>query len=587
MTETLVKKIPAVPEKNGSNKVHALVFEVPVAKLDSGPSGSSRQLPEDEFAQLVAEKKVLAPPFDLFLLTTLWEYNTELEPCLSVMATNIDGFGYRLLPRVQPEKADDETRKKIIAERLRLKNFFLYAGMKSSFRQIRGMMRRDLEATGNAYWEVVRNPTTGVIQYFAPIRSYQVRISAQDAEWVGVDFPAIEHVSENEVKVAKFATRIRFRRYVQLSTFMSTSSMVTGTKKVWFKEFGDPRVIDNTNGKVVPDEEVKNWNGTGAPMPYERRATEAIHFSINSTRSPYGMPRFIGVMLDMFGDRKASEINYTTFCNNNVPSLLIAVSNGQLTEESVNRIKELMEKLQGNDNRATALVLEAESKDDDGGEDSGHCRIDVKPLTREQISDAQFSVYAKDNRDKVRVSFRLPPIFLGRTEDYTRTTAETSRRLADEQVFAPARDDFDDFVNLQLFPVMGVIYHVFKSNSPNTTDNEELVKILAGAEKTGGMTPRIARRVLEDILGTELPDFPEEFNPDLPFSLAMAEAVKNQADPTEPGQQLTALKRLDLITRLLDQETGGGDIVTGLLDLRKRLEDQWQTELFASDDDGE
>lgn len=587
MEETLVKKIPEAPAGGGSSKVHALLFEVPVAKLDTGPAGSSRQLPEDEFAQLIAEKKILAPPFDLFLLTTLWEYNTELEPCLSAMETNIDGFGYRLLPRLQAEKADDETKKKIIEERIRLKNFFLYAGMKVSFRQLRRSMRRDLEATGNAYWEVIRNPATNAIQYFAGVRSYQVRLSAQDLEFVDIKLPAVEYVTDDTVKVTSFATRSRFRRYVQLSTFLSASSMTTGTKKVWFKEFGDPRVVDNRNGKVVPDSDVRNWENTGQEMPQELRASELIHFSNNPTRSPYGMPRFIGVLLDMFGDRKASEINYTTFCNNNIPSLLIAVSNGQLTQESVTRVKELMEKLQGNDNRATALVLEAESSDDEGGEDSGHCRIDVKPLTREQISDAQFSSYAKDNREKVRVSFRLPPILIGRTEDYTRTTAETSRRLADEQVFAPGRDDFDDFMNLRLFPEMGVVYHTFKSNSPNTTDNEELVKILAGAEKTGGMTPRIARQVLEDILSTELPDFPEEFNPDLPFSLAMAEAVKNQADPSEPGQQLTALKRLHLVTSLLDQETGGGDIVAGLIDLRKRLESQWQVELFASDDNGE
>ena len=87
-------------------------------------------------------------------------------------------------------------------------------------------------------------------------------------------------------------------------------------------------------------------------------------------------------------------------------------------------------------------------------------------------------------------------------------------------------------------------YHVFKSNSPNTTDNSELVRILSGAEKTGGMTPRIARQVLEDILGIDLPPFTADFDPDTPFSLTMAQAVKNQADPTEPGQQVTALKSM-------------------------------------------
>lgn len=580
-----VQKLETRPDLSGSQQIRAVVYEAPIAKLDKGPPGESKQVLEDEFAKLESEKKVLAPPFEPFLLSTLQEYNTELGPCLSAMETNIDGFGHRLLPRVQPEKADEPTRKKIQAEKVRLDNFFMYAGMTLSFKQLRRNMRRDLESTGNAYWEVVRNPVTNTIQYFSPIRSYQMRLSAQDVEWVEVDMPAVEYEEDGvRVKVTTFKTKRRFRRYVQLSTFLATGTMTLGTKKVWFKEFGDPRTINCKDGSVVPDEKLKDWDGKGSPMPDELKATEVIHFAINTTRSPYGLPRYIGVLLDMFGDRKASEINYTTFCNNNVPSLLILVSNGQLTDKSVNRIKELMEKLQGNDNRAVTLVLEAESKDDDSGEDSGNAKIDVKPLTREQVSDAQFLSYAKDNREKVRVSFRMPPILIGRTEEYTRTTAETSRRLADEQIFAPERDDFDDFVNRVLFAVMDVIWHVYRSNSPNTTDNEELVKILANAEKTGGMTPRIARIVIEDILSRELPDFPPEMKPDIPFSLVMAEAVKNQADPAEPGQQLTALKRLAEIARLVGDETGGtGDVVKTLLDLRKRLETEWKSELYASE----
>src|SRR5690606_7300353 len=141
------------------------------------------------------------------------------------------------------------------------------------------------------------------------------------------------------------------------------------------------------------------------------------------------------------------------------------------------------------------------------------------------------------NRDQIRRAFRLPPIFVGRSDDYTRATAESSRELADEQIFAPERDEFDNFVNKHMMPELGAVYHKFQSNSPNTTDNAQLVRILADAEKTGGMTPAIARTILEDILSLDLPDFPEGFPKDLPFSLTMAEAVKNMADPAEPGQQ--------------------------------------------------
>jgi capsid portal protein len=313
-----------------------------------------------------------------------------------------------------------------------------------------------------------------------------------------------------------------------------------------------------------------------AEVPLNERANEIVHFKLYSSRSPYGIPRYIGVLMDMFGDRKASEINYTTFCNNTIPSLIVSVSNGELTADTVERIQEFLEKIQGDDNRSKVLILEAEPAGTDG-EQAGQIKIDVKPLTNEQIKDALFQEYTKSNQEKVRVAYRLPPIIVGRSSDYTRATADTSRRLADEQVFAPDRDTFDDWVNRILFPTMNILYHAFKSNSPNTTDNIQLVQILSSAEKTGGMTPRRADMVLKDILGRDLPDFAKEekFNLDLPFSLSMAEAVKNMGEPTEPGQQVTALKKLGLVDSLTGGDENAEFVVKALLTLRDKIEEEW------------
>jgi capsid portal protein len=171
---------------------------------------------------------------------------------------------------------------------------------------------------------------------------------------------------------------------------------------------------------------------------------------------------------------------------------------------------------------------------------------------------------------------------VGRSDDYSKSTAESSRRLADEQVFSPERDEFDALINRFLFPEMGVIYHKFKSSTPNTTDNALLVKILATAEKTGGITPRIARNVMQQILGEALPDFPADFPADVPFSLTMAQAVKNMADPAEPGQQVTALKALGIVfgdngmDLDIDDDTDELTIAKKLLGLQKSVEELWK-----------
>jgi capsid portal protein len=259
------------------------------------------------------------------------------------------------------------------------------------------------------------------------------------------------------------------------------------------------------------------------------------------------MPRFIGNWLGIVGDRAAEETNYITFNNNNIPSMFVAVSNGQLTDGTIGRIESFVEsQIQGNDNFSKFLVLEAEGFAE--GEDGGQIKLEVKPLTKEQHTDAMFQNYSDNNRDSIRRSFRLPPILVGRAEDYTRATADASVKLADEQVFAPARGIVDQFINRRLFPEMKFVYHKFRSNSPDTTDDTELVNLLSSAEKTGGMSPNIARVILEDVLGRELGPVSPEIDGDIPFSLQMAEAVKNEADPTEPGQQVTALKFIDQLT---------------------------------------
>lgn len=576
-------------------KVRALIIEPNkiVQKALGDTSGQSKQVPEeDPITRMVKDGQVIDPPFNLFVLSTAPERNTELGPCVEAMETNIDGFGHRLISRVKVDKkgVSDKLKAEVNAERVRLDNFFLYAGMEDSFRQLRRNTRNDLETTGSGYWEVVRD-ATGDVQFFSHMRSYQVRLTSQEADPIEVEMPILEKLADGTVKITKITVYKRFRRYVQSMTVTRTGYATIGYKTRWFKQFGDPRTYDNETGVRVSPEKVASWGDTNKPMPESRKANEVIHWKLYSSRSPYGLPRFIGALLDMEGDRKASEINYVTFTNNNVPSTMITVSNGMLTDATIERIKEFVESLQGDDNRSKILIIEAEQIGEEEGESpEGQVKIGVEKMTSEQQKDAMFTEYSKANQDKVRVSFRLPPLFVGRSSEYSRAVAETSRRVADEQIFAPERAEFDSYINRILFPAMDVLYHEFRSNSPNTTDNNELVKIVSGAEKTGGMTPRIARSVLSDILGDiELPDFPEDFDPDIPFSLTMAEAVKSLgvgsgADKTEPGQTVTALKT---VGALLGEGAGGEDIIEALMVLRKQLEEEWTSKVEGEDHEHE
>ena len=556
--------------KRNQSAVRAIVIPMPAEKRAplkkqlEDQTGQSKELPDDPFESLIKEGQVLESPFDLLTLSMLPEHSSELSQCIDAMVANIDGFGQRFIPRVKFDQDSMTTELAASAkkEKVFLENFFAYACLSDSFISFRKKLRKDLETTGNAWFEVIRG-LDGRIQGFNHLPSYQMRLGVSDQKAQLVDMPVLEMQLDGSVEVKSIKVWRRFRCHAQSkATSFKGMIMSSGYLMRWFKDFGDPRVYNNETGYEVtnPKELVS--------MPDTLKANEVVHMKMYCARSPYGIPRYVGNLLAIFGDRASEEINYITFKNNNIPSMAMMVSNGQLTEATIKRIESFVEShIQGSDNYSKFLIIEAESGLE--GEDAGQVKVDLKPLTKEQHVDELFQQYSKNNQDKVRRAFRLPPIFVGRSDDYSRATAETSRKLADEQVFAPEREEFDTQMNRIIFPAMGIKYHKFKSNSPNTTDNSELIGILGGAERTGGMTPRIARMILEDVLSIELPEFPKEFPLDVPFSVTMAEAVKNQAQPTEVGQQVTALKTIDMLTGADDK------FIDRLIGIKEKLEKDW------------
>jgi capsid portal protein len=147
-------------------------------------------------------------------------------------------------------------------------------------------------------------------------------------------------------------------------------------------------------------------------------------------------------------------------------------------------------------------------------------RIEVKPLTDQQLKDAMFMEYDGSNRRKVRSAFGLAPIFTGETEDYTRATAENSRLVDEEQIFRPLRMKHDYGLNRWL--LLDAQYLKFVSLGPNVTLNEDLIAALTAAETAGAMTPNLGRTILSDVLERDVPQIEEEWG-NIPFSLTMGQ----------------------------------------------------------------
>lgn len=475
-------------------------------------SGKTRQIDDsDEWTTMYKDGKAISPPFEPLLLAQLPENNTELGQCIEAMEVNIEGFRHRFVPIVDSTEIGEAQQKEMDKEHVELFNFFnTCSGVEESFTQLRRKTRKDLEATGNGYWEIIEPPLKkNSISGINHIEAHTMRLSTLDKEFVEVEEKRLVKKADGTWKYEEVKVQRKFRKFCQ----------VRGGSTVWFKSLNDPRDLNYKTGEFAK---------TGVKLPVDDRANSVIHFKIYSPRSPYGIPRYIGNLFSIYGSRASEEINYTTLRNNNIPSMIVAVSNGQLTSGTIKRMKEFVEtQIKGSDNYSKFLLLEAIPAEE-GADADGKVKIDIKPLAEWQMKDAFFQEYDKNNCDKVRRSFRLPPIFTGKSEDYNRATADTSRKLADEQIFAPERDEVDFVINRQILPRLNARYYVFKSNSPIITSNEELIRLLGAAERTGGINPQISRDIISEIFGKDMGKV-TAIDPKIPFTIQVAEAAKKRS----------------------------------------------------------
>lgn len=483
----------------------------------------------DEAQSVFISTGAIEPPYDLDTLCALLENSNSLRQNIDAYVTNVDAFGHRFEPVIDLDASDADQRianaiyierlklkedprrnadaaiqaldpiptaeeiaqrKKEVAglmrmEKSRLENFFDFACVDISFVTLRRRMRQDIEVLGNGYWEVLRNGGGEIVQ-FVYVPGFTVRLLPLDPTLVDVDVKTkISELTFDAVKM-----RRRFRRYVQ----------VLEASTVFFKEFGDPRIVSRKNGTVFSsvDELV-------ATDPSDGPATELIHFKLHNPRSAYGTPRWIGNLLAVLGSRQAEEVNFLYFENKSVPPLAVLVSGGRLSAQSIPRIEDFIENhIRGKRNFHKILILEAEPAGGGSGlEHTGRLKIELRPLMGAQHSDALFQNYDERNIDKVGQSFRLPRLLRGDIRDFNRSTADAALNFAEMQVFQPEREEFDFVINRKVLSDMGIRFWRFRSNAPVTRDPATMSEIVRGLVNANILTPEEGRQLAGDVFNRE------------------------------------------------------------------------------------
>ena len=512
---------------------------VSLAKSESyaADGATSNVVPADNLTLAFQEAGALLPPYEPTTLTVLLEHSNCLRQRIDAMVQNVHGFGHRIEPVLDldanAEKVDERIAASIYMQRHHLALEQRLLGneaaallledwptegevrhrkdvMRSEMRQeksqldtlfdnisddhgLTALRRRsgtDQEVIGQAFWEVLRDGV-GKVHRLVYVPSFTMRLCQLD--------PALTVVARR-VKVSDFdyavaEQKARFRRYVQIVNW----------QRVYFKEFGDPRAVGAKTGRVY-----ESMDALRAGEPQAVAATELLSFVIPSTRTAYGIPRWIGALLEVLGSRQAAEVNYLYFENKSVPPLVVLVAGGRLSQDSTEKIRDHIEsEIKGKRNFHNVLVLEGVPSADAPG--TGRMSIDIKPLTAAIHDDALFQNYDQQCSLKVGQAFRLPPIVCGDSRDYNRATSEAALAQAEQQVFQPAREEFDDVINRKLFPDLGVRYHKFVSQSPIARSPQETTDMATRFVSAGVLTPNEGRDLAADVFNREYPKIEQDW----------------------------------------------------------------------------
>lgn len=452
----------------------------------------SKTLP-DPFAKLYTAEQgweIIKPPVNPYAMIKLIQENSHLLQCIDAMTTNIHGFGYRM---EFIGKEEDETSDAAILELKYLEEIFDSPNLDYSFHELRSRVGWDYYALANAYIEVGRD-AEGRVMTMHHVPSPTMRITKADQ--VGV--PVMESLPRFG-KVAKVKTKKHFRRYVQLDE---------RGKRVYFKEFGDPRVIDPRTGKENP------------ALSLEESATEIIHLSNYNAQSVYGIPLWHTQLPSVLGSRQAELTNLDFFENNGIPAMAILVSGGYLTEEAYEMLRDNFDQVKGRGSTNRIVILEARGSVEDASNTGAvpTPSITLKPLYSERQNDALFQEYERQSRDKIRSVYRLPPVFTGTAGDYTYASAKVSLEIAENQIFIPERVKFDDLINKKLVPTWDAKFWRFRSNPASLATSEDLIRAVEIFNDAGAISPNNAINILNEKLNLDIPRV-DEFWGDLPYQM--------------------------------------------------------------------
>lgn len=502
----------------------------------------SRQTPDAEaFKSAPNSISIISTPYSLQYLTEVLQQSSITQQCIDSMIVNVASTGFTIVPTDADKTIDDVDQLELDT----LRSYIDYANPNQTLTELNELLKSDYESYGYSFREVIRSKN-GKVSVIRHAPAYNIRIMTDSEGYVEVTKTVNRGGKRNTVK-----EQILFKRYIQELSSVANQEIITGKNggRVYFKEFGDPRRMDYRNGRYQTDDYL---------IENQYLATEILHEKQISPDA-YGIPKWVAALPSILGTRESEEVNLNYFEDNTVPPAMLTVSGGRLTQNSFQALEETLSGSGFGKDRAHKMMLVEAISESDGLEGSGNVTINLEKLADVRQSDGLFEKYESSAQRKVQSLFRLPPVLLG-LDSGNYANANTSIHVAETQVFQPDRRKHDDFWNLNLVnhqDGLGLKTVKLQSKSMAVTESDQVVKALATLNTSGAITPRKSTQISRDILGIDLPQYPDvgaegwEDWMDQPLALSTRKTTENLPETADRPSEASPEEKLKI-----QEETG-------------------------------
>lgn len=453
----------------------------------------------------------ISPPVNQDTLAKMVSESSILPQCIRAYKNNIAGFGIGVRYNV-----DEGETKEMSAEYSRMEEIIELLTIEQDTKEVFEDLIEARETYGIAYLEVIRNLAGEVVQVEFIKHTTTVRMTEPLEPYVPYTY------YHHGLQITR---RKKYKKYRQQ----------IGGKTVYYKEFGDTRIMDKVTGKYLEEGDI---------LDISKRANEIMEFAIGT--KPYGEVRWIGQILGVDGSRRAENLNNNYFVNGRHTPLMIVVEGGTLTEESYNKLNEYMNDIKGESGQHAFIVLEtenAEQRTDFDTEDKP--KIEIKDLASILQKDELFQEYLNNNRRRVQSAFLLPDLYVGYTTDFNRATALTAKEVTEEQVFQPERISLAWAINNRLLNGYRFKYAEAYFLCPDNTNQDDVNKLLTVCNNAGGLTPNKAKELIYATRGETAEPYDGEWG-DIPLAVlktqASAAAITTAGALNGVGEQIQKAK---------------------------------------------